>query len=83
MRERLAREVGGGARHLHECELEGEARVGALADVVHRDGEEVDEPQHRRLGELVRLVAEALLHLLRDGQRLRHVPHVLHEEEMS
>ena len=80
--ERLAREIRRRAGHLHERELEREPRVGALADVVHRDCEEVDEPEHRRLGQLVRLLAQALLHLLGDRQRLGDVAHVLDEEQV-
>jgi hypothetical protein len=53
--ERLAREVGPGARDLDERELEGEARVAALAHIVDGDGEEIDEANHVRFADLVRL----------------------------
>jgi len=56
--ERLAREICTRSRHLDERELERQARVGALAHVLDRDGEQVDEPQHRRRRELVRLLAQ-------------------------
>ena len=59
-RERSAR----GPRHLHERELERQARVAALAHVVDRDREQVDQPQDRRLAELVRLRAQPLARLL-------------------
>ena len=62
--DRLAGEVARGPRHLDERELERQARVAALAHVVDRDREQVDEPQHRRLAELVRLRAQPLARLL-------------------
>ena len=80
--ERLAREICLRACHLHEGELERQPRVGALPDVVHRDGQEVDQPEDGRLGKLVRLLAQQLPRLLGHGQRLRDVPHVLDEQEM-
>ena len=83
VRERLAREVGVRSRHLHERELERKPRVGALSRVLDRDGEEVDQPQDGRLGELVRLLAEELLRLLGDRQRVGDVAHVLHEQQMA
>ena len=83
MRERLARQVGLWARHLDERELERQARVATLAHVVDGEREEVDQAEHRRLGQLVRLLAEALARLLGDGQRLRHVADVLHEQELA
>ena len=46
------------------------------------DCEEVDEAQNRRLRELVRLLAQELLRVVRDGQRLGDVAHVLHEEQV-
>ncbi len=82
MRERLAREVGVRARHLHERELERKPRVGALPRVLDGDREQVDQPQDGRLGELVRLLAEQLLRLLGHGQRVGNVPHVLHEQQV-
>ena len=81
--ERLAREVGAGARHLHERELERQARVAALAHVVDGDREQVAEPQHRRLRQLVRLLAQPLARLVGDGQRVGHVPHVLDEQQVA
>ena len=83
VRDRLAREIGGGARHLHERELERQPRVAALAHVVDRDREQVDQPDHRRLAELVRLRAQPLARLLGHGQRLGHLAHVLHEQQMA
>src|SRR5215211_5715561 len=63
IRERLAREVGTGARHLHEGELERQARVASLAHVFNRDGKQIDEPQHVGLAELIRLRAQPLARL--------------------
>ena len=51
-------------------------------DVLDRDREEVDEPQDGRLGELVRLLAQELLRLLGDGQRVGDVAHVLDEQQV-
>ena len=82
-RERLAREVGGGARHLDQRELERQPRVGALARVLDGDGEQVAEPEHRRRRQLVRLLPQPLARLVGDGQRVRHVAHVLDEQEMA
>ena len=80
--ERLAREIGVRPRHLHERELEREPWVAALAHVLDRDGEQVDQPEHGRLRELVRLLAQELLRLLGDRERLGHVAHVLDEQEV-
>ena len=52
----LAFEVGGRARHLDERELERKARVAALAHVLDGDREQVAEPEHGRLAELVGLL---------------------------
>ena len=82
MSERLAREIGLRPRHLHDRELERQPGIAALAHVLHGHGEQVDQPQHGRLGELVRLLAQELLRLLGDGERLGDVTHVLDEEEM-
>ena len=81
--ERLAREVGARARHLHECELERQARVAALAHVLDRDGQQIAEPEHRRRGQLVRLLAQPLARLVGHGQGVGHVPHVLDEQQMT
>ena len=83
VRRRLAREVRRRSSHFHERELEGQARVAALAEVLDRDGEQVAESQHRRLRELVRLLAQSVARLLGDGQRLRNLAHVLDEEQMA
>ena len=80
--QRLLREVGARARDLHERELERKARVAALAHVVDCQGQEVAEPQHARLGELVRLREELLARLLGDRDRLRHRAQVLDDEEV-
>ena len=72
----------GGPGHLHEGELEREPGVRALPDVLDGDREEVDEPEHRGLGELVCLLAKALLRLLGDRKRLGDVAHVLHEQQV-
>src|SRR5262245_3572318 len=79
----LLREVGAGARYLHERELEREARVAALAHVLHGHGEEVAEAQHSRLRELVRLGQELLAGFLGDWDGLRHRAEVLDEEEVA
>ena len=83
VRGRLAREVGRRARHLDQRELERQARVAALAHVLDRHREQVAEPQHRRLAELVRLLAQPLARLLRDRQRLRHLAQVLDEQQVA
>ncbi len=82
MCERLAREVRVRPRHLHERELERKPRVGALPRVLDGDREEVDEPQDGRLGKLVRLLAQELLRLLGDGERVGDVAHVLDEQQV-
>ena len=69
--ERLAREVRVRARDLDDRELEREARVAALAHVLDRHREQVDESQDGRLRKLVRLLAEELLRLLGHRQRRR------------
>src|SRR5205807_3304457 len=78
---RLAREVAGRPRHLYERELERQARVAALAHVVDRDREQVDEPKHGRLAELVRLGAQPLASLLARRGGLGHVAEMLSEHE--
>ena len=83
MRERLAREVGVGPGHLDERELERQSRVATLALVVHRDREQVDEAQHRRLGKLVRLLTQAVARVVGQRQRVGHVADVLDEKHMA
>ena len=60
MDKRFAREIGVGPRHFDDRQLERETGIAALAVVLEDDGEEVDQPQHRRLRQLVRLFAEAV-----------------------
>jgi hypothetical protein len=79
--ERLAREVGVRPCHLDERELERQAGVAALAHVVDGDRQQVDQAEHRRLGQLVRLLAQALARLLGHRQRLGDVADVLDEQE--
>ena len=83
VRERLAGEIGVRPGHLHDRELEREPRVAALAHVLERDGEQVDEAQDGRLRKLVRLLAEELLRLLGHRERVRDVAHVLHEQQVA
>ena len=80
---RLAREVGRRARHLDERELERQPRVAALAHVVDGHGQEVHQPQHRALAELVRLLAQPVPRLLGHRHRLRHLADVLDEHELA
>src|SRR6266508_106980 len=80
--ERLARKVRARSRHLHECELEREAWVAALAHVLDRHREQIDQTDHRRLAELIRLRPEPLASLVRDGQRIRDLAHMLNEHQM-
>ena len=82
VRDGLALEVGRRARDLHEGKLERQARIAALAHVVDRDREQVAEAQDRRLAELVCLRAQPLPRLLRQGQRVGHLAHVLHEHHV-
>ena len=82
-RQRLAGEVGAGARHLHERKLERQPRIGALARVLDRDGEQVAEPQHGRRRQLVRLLAQPLARLVGDRERVGHVAHVLDEQQVA
>ena len=83
IRDRLPREVGGRPGHFHECQLERQAGITALAHVLDRDVQQVDQPQHRRLAELVRLLAQPVARLLGDRQRVGHLAHVLHEQKVS
>ena len=83
VRGRLAREISRRARDLDERELERQPRVAALAHVLDRHREQVAEPQHRRLADLVRLLAQPLARLLRDRQRLRHLAQVLDEQQVA
>ena len=41
------------------------------------------QPDHGRLAELVRLRAQALARLLGHRQRLGHLAHVLHEQQVA
>ena len=82
VRERLAGEVGGRARHLDERELERQAGIAALAHVVDGHGQQVAEPQHDTFAELVRLGAQPLPRLLGHRQRVGHLAHVLDEEQV-
>ena len=72
-----------GPRHLHERELERQARVAALADVVDGDVEQVDEPQHLGLAELVGLRAQPLARFRGDRERVGHLAHVLDEQQVA
>ncbi len=81
-RERLAREIGAGPGHLDEPELERQARVAALTHVVDGDVQQVDQPDHGRRAELVRLLAQPLARLLGHRQRLRHLAGVLDEHQV-
>src|SRR6476646_11512392 len=81
-RDRLAREVACRAGHLDEGKLEGQARVGALAHVVDRDREQVDQAQDGRLAELVRLRTHPLPRLLARRGRLRTVAELLREHAL-
>ena len=83
MREGVAREIGLRAGDLDERELEWQPRVATLAHVLHRDGEQVDQAQHGRLGQLVGLLPEPLARLLGHRERLGDVADVLHEEELA
>ena len=80
--DRLALEVGGRTRHLHERELERKARVAALAHVVDGHREQIAEPKDGRLAELVGLRAQPLSRLLGQRQRVGHLAHVLDEEDV-
>ena len=79
MDKRLAGQIGLRTGHLDERELEREPRISALALVFENDREEVDEAHHGGLGELVRLLPQALPRLLGQGERVGHVAEVLHE----
>ena len=80
--DRLAREVGRRARHLHERKLEREPWVAALAEIVERDVQEVDQPHDGRRAQLVRLLPEPLAALVGDGQRVGHLARVLDEHQV-
>src|SRR5215831_6107104 len=83
MRGRLAREIRCGPRHLHERELEREARVAALALILDGHREQVAQPQHRRLWKLVRLLPQSVARLLGDRERLGHLAEVLDEQQVA
>ena len=80
--ERLAREIRARPRHLHERQLERQARVAALPHVVDRDVQQVDQPDDGRRAELVRLLAQPLARLVGDRQRLGHLARVLDEHQV-
>src|SRR5215212_3435875 len=81
--ERLTGEIRSGTRDLDQRQLERQARIAALAHVLDRDGEQVDEPDHGRLAELVRLCAQTFTRLLGYGERVRHLAHVLDEHQVT
>ena len=81
--QRLAREIRARPRHLHERQLERQARVAALPHVLDRDVQQVDQPDDRRRAELVRLLAQPLARLVGDRQRLGHLARVLHEHQVA
>ena len=77
------RQVGARPRHLDERELEGQAGIAALAHVVDGDREQVAEPQHGRLADLVRLRAQPVARLVRHRHPVRHLAEVLDEQEVA
>ena len=81
--ERLAREIRAGPRHLDDRELERQPWIAALAHVLDRNRQQVDEPDDRRLAELVRLCAQPLARLLGHRQRIGHLAHVLDEHHVA
>ena len=81
--ERLVRQVGARPRHLDERELERQAGIAALAHVVDGDREQVAEPQHGRLADLVRLRAQPVACLVRHRHPVRHLAEVLDEQEVA
>ena len=83
VRERLALQIRLRPRHLDQRELERQPRIAALPEVVERDSEQVDQPQHGRLGQLVRLLAQPVAGLLRDGEGVGGIADVLDEQEVS
>ena len=83
MSERLAREIAVRARHPDERKLERQPRVAALAHVLDRDGQEVDEADHRGLRKLVRLLAQTFARLLGEREGIGYVAEVLHEQQVS
>ena len=80
--DRLSLEVGGRSRYLDERQLQRKAGITALPHVVDGDREQVAEPDHGRLAELVRLRAQALPRLLGQWQRVGHLAHVLDQEDV-
>ena len=83
VRSRFARQVGGRPGHLDERELERQARVAALAHVLDGHSQQVAKPQHSRLADLVRLLAQPLARLLGHRQRVGHLAHVLDEQQVA
>ena len=45
--------------------------------------QQVDQPEHRRRAELVRLLAQPLARLVGHRQRVRHLAGVLHEHQVA
>ena len=82
-RHRLPGEVATGPCHLDEGQLERQPRITALAVVVHSHREQVAQPQHRRLRELIRLLAKPVARLVGDGQRIGNLAHVLDEKQVA
>src|SRR5439155_23355331 len=83
IRDRFAREIRRGAGDLAQRKLERQARIAALAQVLHGHGEQVAEPEHRPLADLVRLLAQPVARLLCDWEGVGHLAQVLHEQEMA
>ena len=79
----FAGEIGARTRDLHQRELERQTWIAALSHVLDRDGEQIDQPDHGRLAELVRLRTQPFARLLRHGQGVGHLAHVLDEHQMA
>ncbi len=83
MRERVPGEIGRRPGRLHQRQLQRQARVAAGAHVADRLAEQVAEPEHGRLGQLVRLLQQTPARLLGHRQRLGHLVHLLHEHQVA
>ena len=59
-----------------------DAWVAALAHVLDGHGEQVAEPEHGRLRNLLRLRAQPVARLLGDRQRARHLSQEVDEHQM-